>query len=108
MISFFLPSLLGFSICSSLVSRVLGLFTHREKPTTRLTSNANDFVNATEKQCQKETSACILVHVCTALKDLVFEQLWSGKGGGVDYCGLKPGMVFKENHQGGGGRGGGG
>lgn len=100
--SFFLASLLGFSIYSSLVSRVVSLFTLREKPNTRLTSNANDFVNATEKQCQQETSACILVHVCVALKDLVFEQLWSGNGYGVDYCGLKSGMVFKENTRGGG------
>ena len=101
--SFFLASLLGFSIYSSLVSRVVSLFTPREKPNTRPTSNVNDFVNATEKQCQKGTSAYILIHVCTALKDLVFEQLWSGKGCGVDYCGLKSGMVFKENTRGGGG-----
>ena len=101
--SFFLASLLGFSNYSSLVSRVVSLFTPREKPNTRLTSNANDFGNATEKQCQKGTSAYILIHVCTALKDLVFEQLWSGKGCGVDYCALKSGMVFKENTRGGGG-----
>lgn len=102
-ISFFLASLLGLSIYFSLVSRVVSLFTPRGKPNTRLTSNANDFVNATEKQCQKGTSAWKLIHVCTALKDLVFEQLWSGNGCRVDYCGLKSGMVFKENTRGGGG-----
>ena len=78
--SFFLASLLGFSIYSSLVSRVVSLFTPREKPNTRLTSNANDFVNATEKQCQKGTSAYILIHVCVALKDLVLSNFGLGTG----------------------------
>lgn len=45
----------------------------------------------------------MLISICAALKDLVFEQLWSGNGYGVDYCGLKSGMVFKENTRGGGG-----
>lgn len=95
--SFFVASLLGFSIYSSLVTGVVSLFTPRETPNTRQTSNTNDFVNATEKQCEKETPSCMLIRVCAALKDLVFEQLWSGNGYGVDCCGLKSGM-------GGGGR----
>ena len=36
------------------------------------------------------------------IKGSGFEQLWSGNGCGVDYCGLKSGMVFKENTGGGG------
>ena len=38
---------------------------------------------------------------------LRYSQKEPENGYGVDYCGLKSGMLFKENHQGGGGREGG-
>ena len=51
-----------------------------------------------------ERNLCLYTDTCLyGIKGSGFEQLWSGKGCGVDYCGLKSGMVFKENTRGGGG-----